>query len=321
MRHTQKSNGTTKSSSLKRLLEDMKSRLLDDSVPVSSILRMALVLSYENGDLKLREWVNAELEGYKPDEEVPDYRHGRCQSFGNFVGPGYAYMNSMPLPPSSIPQEYHYITNELVFRENFRSLEEALLTALKDGSAAKSNWPADLIVLLSDKFYQYFRLVSAWVLVQPSDMLEIVETVRNRLLKYVLEIDPSYVSIEEKVVKNGEEKMATVFNTTILGSVNGMNQNCENVGQAFYDELKSITPGDWVALSGFLNKIGNIGQNDKDDLKKALEQDKKSGSVGIGMNVNRWIDKVRTGSIKLATSLSLNVAANLLTQAIVAYAG
>ena len=299
---------------------DMKSRLLDDSVPVSSILRMALVLSYENGDLQLRKWVNAELEGYKEGEEVPDYRHGHCQSFGNFVGPGYAYMNSMPLPPSLIPKKYHNVTNELEFKENFRTVEESLIAALKDGGAAKCNWPSDLIVLLSDKFYQYFRLVSAWVLVQPSDILEIVETVRNRLLKYVLEIDPSYVSSEGKGVKKGGEKMSTVFNTTILGSVNGMNQNCENVEQTFYDELKSITPGDWVALSGFLNKIGNIGQNDKDELKKALEQDKESGSVGIGLNAKKWIDKVRAGSIKLATSLSLNVAANLITQAIVAFA-
>ena len=128
-----KESKTAKPSSLRKLLAHMKLQLLDDSVPVSSILRMALVLSYENEDLKLREWVNAELDGYKEGVEVPDYRHGHCQSFGNFVGPGYAYMNSMPLPPYFIPQKYHSVTNELLFRENFRTLEVALLSALKDG--------------------------------------------------------------------------------------------------------------------------------------------------------------------------------------------
>ena len=91
-----------KNKSIDALLRDMKRRLLDDSIPVSSILRMALVLSYETKDLKFREWVNSELDGYGENDEVPDYRHGRCQSFGNFVGPGYAYMNAMPLPPSCL---------------------------------------------------------------------------------------------------------------------------------------------------------------------------------------------------------------------------
>lgn len=310
---------TEKPSSLGKLLADMKLQLLDDSVPVSSILRMALVLSYENEDLNLREWVNAEIDGYKEGVEVPDYRHGHCQSFGNFVGPGYAYMNSMPLPPYFIPQKYHSVTNELLFRENFRTLEVALLSALKDGGYARCNWPADLIALLSDKFYQRFRLVAAWVLVQPSDILEVVETVRNRLLRYVLEIDPSYVSNDEKGIKRGKERMATVFNTTILGNVSGLNQNCENVDQTLINELKSIPSGDWPALSRFIDKIGSIAQNDKDDLKNAIDEDKKVGSVGVGLNANKWIDRIRSGSIKFATSLSMNVVANLITQAIVAF--
>ncbi len=41
-----------KKKSIGILLRDMKKRLLDDSVPVSSILRMALVLSYETEDFK-----------------------------------------------------------------------------------------------------------------------------------------------------------------------------------------------------------------------------------------------------------------------------
>lgn len=321
MSYELKKEKDTRASSLKQLLDDMKSRLLDDSVPVSSILRMALVLSYEVNDLEFRKWVNSELDGYKDADIVPDYRQKRCQSYGDFVGPGYAYMNGMVLPPSCIPEQYHYITNDLSLRENFRTLEETLLAALNGGGSGKINWPGDLIVLLSNKFYQRFNLVKAWVLIQPSDILEVVETVRNRLLRYVLEIDPSYVPNEAKNVKKETERTATVFNTTILGSVNGLNQDCENVVQSFVNELEAIKPGDWGALSGFLNKVGSVAQNEIDELKSALEQDMKSGSVGVGLNANKWIDKVKAGSIKLATSLSLNVVANLITQAIVAFIG
>ena len=98
------------------------------------------------------------------------------------------------------------------------------------------------------------------MLVQPSDILEVVETVRNRLLRYVLEIDPSYVSNDEHGIKREKERMATVFNTTILGNVSGLNQNCENVDQTLINELKAIPSGDWPALSRFIDKIGSIAQ-------------------------------------------------------------
>lgn len=230
-------------------------------------------------------------------------------------------MNGMVLPRGCIPEQYHSITNDLLLMENFRTLEETLLAALKGGGAGKINWPGDLIILLSNKFYQRFNLVKAWVLIQPSDILEVVETVRNRLLRYVLEIDPSYVPNEAKNGKKETERKATVFNTTILGNVNGLNQDCESVEQSFLNELKAIKPGDWGALSSFLNRVGSIAQNDIDELKSAMEQDKKSGCVGLGLNANKWINRVRAGSIKLATSLPLNVVANLITQAIVAFIG
>ena len=159
------------------------------------------------------------------------------------------------------------------------------------------------------------------MLVQPSDILEIVETVRNRLLRYVLEIDSSYRPSDNRGCENGSERQTTVFNTTILGNVGGLNQNCENVEQAIIDEAKAIVRGDWVALVSFLDKLGDFPQNDKDDLKRALDEDKKSGYVGVGVNVNKWIDRIRTGSIKFATSLSVNVVANLITQALVAFIG
>lgn len=71
----------------------------------------------------------------------------------------------------------------------------------------------------------------------------------------------------------------------------------------------------------FIDKIGSFVQKDKDDLKTAIDEDKMFGNVGVGSNVNKWIDRVRNGSIKVTTSLSMNVVANLITQAIVAFLG
>lgn len=61
----------------------------------------------------------------------------------------------------------------------------------------------------------------------------------------------------------------------------------------------------------FIDKIGSFVQKDKDDLKTAIDEDKMFGNVGVGSNVNKWIARVRNGSIKVTTSLSMNVVANV----------
>jgi hypothetical protein len=49
--------------------------LLDDSVPLSSLLQRCVVLSRQAGSEKLRDWARWELNGYADADTVPDYRH------------------------------------------------------------------------------------------------------------------------------------------------------------------------------------------------------------------------------------------------------
>jgi hypothetical protein len=57
------------------LLAQIEADVVDDSVPLSSILQKCIVLGGQAGSEKMRAWARQELNGYADADKVPDYRH------------------------------------------------------------------------------------------------------------------------------------------------------------------------------------------------------------------------------------------------------
>ena len=60
------------------LLAQIEASVLDDAVPVSSLLQKCIVLGGQAGSEKMRDWARQELNGYTGADAVPDYRHVRA---------------------------------------------------------------------------------------------------------------------------------------------------------------------------------------------------------------------------------------------------
>lgn len=58
------------------LLAQIEADVVDDTVPLSSLLQKCIVLGGQAGSAKMRDWARQELNGYGGDvDAVPDYRH------------------------------------------------------------------------------------------------------------------------------------------------------------------------------------------------------------------------------------------------------
>lgn len=57
------------------LLAQIEAGVLDDRVPLSSLLQKCIVLGGQAGSKRMRDWARQELNGYVGAESVPDYRH------------------------------------------------------------------------------------------------------------------------------------------------------------------------------------------------------------------------------------------------------
>src|SRR5215472_10304930 len=56
-------------------LAQIQADVVDDTVPLSSLLQKCIVLGGQAGSQKLRDWARWELNGYAGADTVPDYRH------------------------------------------------------------------------------------------------------------------------------------------------------------------------------------------------------------------------------------------------------
>jgi hypothetical protein len=57
-----------------RLCREIETGALDHQTPVSDVLRKAITLGSRAGSTELRDWAMRELQGYGPDDELPEYR-------------------------------------------------------------------------------------------------------------------------------------------------------------------------------------------------------------------------------------------------------
>jgi hypothetical protein len=57
------------------LLGQIEAGVLDNTVPISSLLQNCILLGGQAGSEKMRDWAGQELHGYTESDSVPDYRH------------------------------------------------------------------------------------------------------------------------------------------------------------------------------------------------------------------------------------------------------
>ena len=182
-------------------------------------------------------------------------------------------------------------------------------------------WSPDLIACLRDKILQRFQLTSAWQSINTGVWAALLDTVKTRVLNFVLEIEavaPSAGEPSQREKPIWEERVQQVFNTYVLGGysqVAGGNQTTE------YNTDIKIVQNDFDSLSRLLSSLG-LGEDSIQELSEAIrEDDKYQDRTGSGSRVQTWLGKMilkaADGSWKIGTS----VAANLLTRALVQYYG
>ncbi len=89
------------------VLQSLRTQILDESEPLAGLLRKCLMLGAETHSETLRDWARRELNGYRDEEEVPDYR----QLFGPSIMmdsmSGNTWATNQMIDRLNLPQETH----------------------------------------------------------------------------------------------------------------------------------------------------------------------------------------------------------------------
>jgi hypothetical protein len=303
------------------LLREIQEAAVDASTPLPVVLRKCMVLAARLGHEPFKKWVDDELNGYPPDTDLPAYRRiGGLTSIGTFFGPMGTALRNMPLPLAPVPADLRDKHSTAELREAVARLED-LAYAHKEGDELISRWSSDLIAQVAYKCYEGYTLVQAHIEFPRSAFVATLDSVRNKVLKFALEIEQQ--NPEAGDVPPGTkpvvpaERVAQIFNTYIMGGA----QNVAVASPSTIQHAQQLQAGDIASLRSFLVDQG-LQESDVAELKTAIAEDPKP-AIGqpFGKRVAAWmgtmVSKAASGVWKVGTSAATDV----LTAAPKAYYG
>lgn len=234
------------------LLRDIRNSAVDSSVPLTSLLRKCKILAVRLGHAEFKAWVDAELNGYPPKETVPQYRMMSVNSKGAFFGPGGTRLRNVDIPLLCIPEQFRQSIREAHLRQAIASLES--LVADTKGGIAQQPWPPDLVAYVGEEIYEGMNCVQAWKVIPISEVVAALDSVRTRILNFVLEIETEAPGAGEAPVDAPpvpKHKVTQIFNTHIIGNVGNIaaggtnsNQNArlgQETDKLFADILQAVS--------------------------------------------------------------------------------
>lgn len=288
------------------IIQEIQSNSLDNSFPIAELLRKAFAVSTKLGLVEFREWTAYELNGYRGDE-VPDYRRikGTLKCFNPYRG----WM------PAQIQDRE--LENSVTICPNNQSIGEVEHLLRGDGSL-QAQLPGSQQQVLQEWFDFNGEFT---VFISKANLQGIVDTVRNRILEWSLQLEADGVLGNGIKFTTEEVEKAQVTQQNIhIGNFQGVLGNTEN-SSVTQNLNMTVTEGNFEQLVDAL-RGHNVAFDDISDLKQAISED---GAVepnsGFGSKVSEWIGKMVGKAADGSWSVGVATAGNILGAALSGYYG
>lgn len=299
------------------ILEEIETAAVDGQSDLGTLLRKCKVLAARLDSQPLADWVLWESNGYPSDAKVPDYRILTLQLKGHFTGPFGSGIRNASIPMVCVPEKLRSQFEAHECKMSIASLEHLTKT---ESDLFQVN-TGDLSVVLGSRVYSRMNCLSAWGEVGSPSIVEILNSVRNRILDFAL-------AISKQVTKSGEvtnhtlkvidpSKVTQIFYTTIYEG-----GSATLVGSAVNSNFNtSIVQGDFSTLRKYLEENGVV-TGDLDELQDAIKKDDKVEHKGnFGPKVAHWLGKMATKAAEETWKAGVTQGLKILTDAILKYYG
>lgn len=254
------------------LLREIQDTTTAPDFRLADILRKAKILAARLAHQAFKDWIEKELNGYGTDDELPQYRIlTDLGSRGDFFGPFGSGVKNAPIPLLSFPQELAEALSKVNVVMSVSAIENIVAQANQAGeSILRALWPADAVALYGSNVYEHMNCGQAWRDISTSSLIAILDTVRNSILDFVLEI-------EAEAPEAGEAKPGTkpipdptltqIFNQCVLHQNNHTASDGSQIITDLQQELIMLDNRSTNINAG-RDAIGNVGGDNSGSISK-----------------------------------------------------
>jgi hypothetical protein len=285
---------------------DLQRNALDHQYPLSNLLREAYVIATKLNISEFKSWVHCELNGYKGDVAVPEYRETRGELKGH--NQFHGWVKAM-LPD----QEWEDLITKT---HTSQSISEISMLIESGQHQVVQNFSAGQLANIQ----QLFRNDTDMKLFIPmTSMHHVLESVRNTIIDWSLQLESEGILGEGLQFTTKEKELANMSTTITIDNFQGVLGDVSN--SSLNQDLEiNITKNAFNELEKFL-KDNSVVQEDVDNLKECIELDGPVESGSFGEKVSGWIGRMVSKSAEGSWGVSIATAGNLLAGAIAKYYG
>jgi hypothetical protein len=291
------------------LLDEIIALATDDKQSIVVLLRKCLVLAHRLKNEQLNTWANKELNGYTSDGQLPDYRVIGADAKGDFLGVGWSQLRQRLIPPAALEEPHRRFAREVDLGQGIGVYET--LVEQQDGGRITLPWPPNLVAYYQRRLMNNMALQSAYQEVPKTNVVELLDTVRTRVLNLALEIQGE-VGDDDPDLKHVPPATENRINQTIVQHIYG-GQGFASTGNSTMTIHQQNLTDNWENLAAALHGSG-VSQGEIAELSHAVKQDGKK----MGPNVMGWIKKtapnVLTAGVKVGTSIGQQILTGFLKQ-------
>lgn len=299
------------------LLEEIQDAAIDGGSDLGTLLRKCKLLAARLGSKPLEEWLLWESNGYPDGIAVPDYRVWPLQVKGHFAGGFGSAIRNAPIPLVSLPERAREVYEKYECRESVANIEH-LLKENTAGTLLVST--GDLAVLLGTTVYKHYSCLEAWAESSRGHLVELLNSVRNRILDFVLAVGKEQPTAGEPKGNQTKaieaSKVTHIFNTTVY------NGSANLVGTANASHITfNVGAADFSSVERVLREH-RVSEEDIKELHNALESEQRPVSAeAYGPKVSSWIGKMFKKAAEGTWNLSVATTAQILPKLIAQYYG
>ena len=301
----------------KSLLQQIEEEAVDSKSDMAALLRKCLVLASRLQNNTLKKWAWCELNGYTNMKELPNYRKFQVQSIGDFCGYGGSSLTNAPIPLLNVPEEFREDVSRCWFLESVAELQ-ALSMKTKE-IAVCQNWSADLIAHMAGRFYRGMNMISARKVISLTKVTKVLETVRNRILDFVLALEENCPEAGEAIgsTKLDRKEIEQMVTNNIFKDVGNVALQCETVVQ---NNTVNVEKGNWILLENLLREV-KIETERISELKDILDKDPPKSKTNLGSRLSAWIGTTCSKAASGLYSIPFETISGVLVGAICKYMG
>lgn len=300
------------------LLREIQDAATSETTDITTVLRKCRILATRLNHQGLKNWTQCELDGYSEKAQLPDYRIIRCGSKGHFAGPFGSGLRNADIPLANLPDDIREEFSIARFYDGVSSLQDLVRSTV--GSNPCQMWPADVCAIVGRGFYERMNLMQAWKEVPRNAVVGILDTVRNRVLNFALEIEAENPKAGEhvgSVTPVPSAKVQQIFNNYISGNVGNIASGSDHFTQSATIEVRNNNFDD---LTNALAAIG-MKADEISDLRHAIKADGKPSGNCIGNKVSDWLGKAISKSAQGLLKVGVDVAPKIIMGALHKYYG